>query len=278
MTPGALARWIGGAVLILILILAASSSTYTVQPGYRGVQVTLGRVSSVFKPEGFGFKPPFITRIIPTSIRQQTGKFVAECYSADLQQIRMDVRVLYRVPQAHVVELYRDYAGDAFTSLVEPRVAEALKEVTAVRTAEAIVQKREEVKSQTFEVVRRKIGDIIVIEDVVLEDMNLTAELETAIEQKMVQEQEAAKARFKQQQAEIEANTAVIRAKGEAESINLRGKALRENPGVIELQIVERWDGVTPLVVGPQATGSAMILPLGNLESGSRQPTASSAP
>ena len=99
----------------------------------------------------------------------------------------------------------------------------------------------------------------------VIQNVALSKELETAIEAKMVQEQEAARARFAQHQAETEANTAVIKAKGEAESINLRGKALRENPSVLELQIVERWDGVTPLVVGPGATNANMILPLGDV-------------
>jgi prohibitin 2 len=60
----------------------------------------------------------------------------------------------------------------------------------------------------------------------------------------------------------------VIKAKGEAESINLRGKALKENPSVLDLQVVERWDGVTPLVVGSGVSGANMVLPLGeeNLE------------
>jgi prohibitin 2 len=57
----------------------------------------------------------------------------------------------------------------------------------------------------------------------------------------------------------------VIKAKGEAESINLRGKALQENPSVLDLQVVERWDGATPLVVGPGAIGADLVLPLGNL-------------
>jgi prohibitin 2 len=65
----------------------------------------------------------------------------------------------------------------------------------------------------------------------------------------------------------------VIKAKGEAESIILRGKALRENPSVLELQIIEHWDGVTPLVVGPGATGANMMLPLGDFTTGS-SPTA----
>jgi prohibitin 2 len=111
---------------------------------------------------------------------------------------------------------------------------------------------------------------VLVIEDVVLENITLTKSLENAIEAKMVQEQEAARARFAQQQVEVEASTVVIKAKGEAESINLRGKALRENPSVLELQIVERWDGYTPLVVGQAATGADMILPLGDFISGSQ--------
>ena len=268
MSPRTITRLICGAVVIFVLIIAASSSTYVVEPGHRGVQVTLGRVSSVFKPEGFGFKLPFITRVVPQSIRQQTAKFEADCYSSDLQQIKIDVRVLYRVPEASIVSIFREYAGDPFQTLIRPRVAEAIKELTALRSAEVIVQKREEVKSRTFELARKKVGDLLLIDDIVLENINLTKGLENAIEAKMVQEQEAARARFAQQQAQTEASTAVIKARGEAESINLRGKALRDNPSILELQIVESWDGITPLVVGPGATGANMLLPLGTVRTG----------
>jgi len=268
MTPYTVGKLIGGAVLIFVLIVAAASSTYVVDPGHRGVEVTLGKVSPGFKPEGFGFKAPFVTTVAPQLIRQQTAKMEANCYSSDLQQVKIDVRVLYRVPQASVVAIFRDYAGTPFDSLIKPRVAEALNEITALRTAEVIVQKREEVKSRALDLARRKVGDFLVIEDVVLEDINLTNALENAIEAKMVQEQEAARARFAQQQAQIEASTVVIKAKGEAESINLRGKALRENPSVLELQVVEHWDGITPLVVGPGATGANMMLPLGDFGTG----------
>jgi prohibitin 2 len=203
-------------------------------------------------------------------IRQQTAKMVADCYSSDLQQVKIDVRVLYRVPESSVVAIFRDYLDEPFDSLVKPRVAEALNEITARRSAELIVQKREEVKSQALESARRKVGDVLVIEDIVLENINLTNALENAIEAKMVQEQEAARSRFAQQQAQTEASTVVIKAKGEAESIVLRGKALQENPSVLELQIIERWDGVTPLVVGPGATGANMMLPLGDFTTGTK--------
>lgn len=257
-------------MVIFVLILAGSSATYVVEPGHRGVEVMLGRVSPGFKPEGFGFKLPFVTTIAPQVIRQQTAKMVADCYSSDLQQVKIDVRVLYRVPESSVVSIFRDYRGNPFETLIKPRVAEALNEITARRSAELIVQKREEVKSQALESARRKIGDVLVIEDIVLEDINLTKALENAIEAKMVQEQEAARSRFAQQQAQTEASTVVIKAKGEAESIILRGKALQENPSVLELQIIERWDGVTPLVVGPGATGANMMLPLGDFSTGKK--------
>src|SRR5206468_303895 len=155
---------------------------------------------------------------------------------------------------------------------IKPRVAEAIKELTALRSAEVIVQKREEVKSRTLEIARKKVGDLLVLDDIVLENISLTKGLENAIEAKMVQEQEAARARFAQQQAQTEASTAVIKARGEAESINLRGKALRENPGILDLQIVERWDGTTPLVVGPGAAGASMLLPLGDVKTGGKSP------
>lgn len=270
MNPKSVIGLIAGALVIFVVVVAGSAATYVVEPGHRGVEVILGRVSPGYKPEGFGLKMPFVTRIVPQLIRQQTAKMTADCYSSDLQQVKIAVRVLYRVPESSVVAVYRDYAGEPFDALIKPRVAEALNEITARRSAEIIVQKREEVKSQALESARRKVGDVLVIEDLVLEDINLTDALENAIEAKMVQEQEAARARFAQQQAQIEASTAVIKAKGEAESIALRGAALRENPSVLELQIIERWDGITPLVVGPGATGANMMLPLGDFTTGSK--------
>ena len=47
------AKLIGVAILIFVIIIAASTSSYVVQPGDRGIEVTLGKVSPVFKPQGF---------------------------------------------------------------------------------------------------------------------------------------------------------------------------------------------------------------------------------
>ncbi|MFM2082292.1 MAG: hypothetical protein RL380_983 [Verrucomicrobiota bacterium] len=266
MTPTHLARLVGVAILIFVLVIISSAGTFVVEPGHRGVEVTLGKVSPVFKPEGFGWKTPFITHIVPVTIRQQTRELVADCYSSDLQQVKTELRVLYRVPEASVVKIYQAFAGDPFDSLVAPRVQEALKEVTAMQSAEQIVKKREEIKTKALAAAQIKIGEMLVVEDIVIQNIDLSHELETAIESKMVQEQEAAKAKFTQVKAQIEADTAIIRAKGEAESIKIRGEALKLTPAFIELQIVEKWDGKSPLVVGGESSGANVLLPMADLE------------
>lgn len=263
MSPQNMARTIGVAILIFLAAIMASSGTYVIQPGYRGVEVILGKVSPTFKPEGFGFKPPFITMISPVSIRQQTAEEKAECYSADLQQVSVVLRVLYRIPEGAVVKLFQGYRGDAFETLIAPRVQEALKEAAAQQSAEQIVKNRELIKSRALDLTRAKIGDLLVVEDIVVEDIVLTRELKQAIEQKMVQEQDAAKAKFTQQRAQIEADTTFIKAEGEAKSIVIRGEALKENPAFVELQIVDRWDGVAPRIIG---SGSNVLMTLPDLE------------
>ena len=221
MSSQGIARVIGVGLLLFSGLIMATSGTFVVKPGFRGIEVTMGRVSPDFKPEGFGMKAPFVTEIIPISVRQQTAEELAECYSSDLQQIRVDLRLLYRIPEASVVKLFQDYDGNPFESLVAPRVQEALKEVAAMQSAELIVKNREQIKTRSLEIARRKIGSLVVLEDIVIQNISLTRELEHAIEAKMVQEQEASKSKYFQQRVQIEADTAVIKAKG------LRGSANR---------------------------------------------------
>ena len=265
MNPSLLPKLIGIAVLMFVLILGSSTTTFVVEPGTRGIKVTLGKAADQFLPEGFGFKAPFITTIVPVNIRQKTQAVRADCFSSDLQQVMMDLRVLYSVPEQSVVQIFKQFAGDPFDSLIAPRVQEALKEVTASMTAVQIVKSREEVKQKALAAAKQKIGAMLTVEDIVIRNIELSHELEHAIEAKMVAEQQAAQARFTQLQTQVEAETAVISARGEAEAIKVRGEALKLNPAFLRLKIVERWSGKSPLVVPADAnnTGASLLLPLG---------------
>ncbi len=258
-------KWASVTIGGIFITFLALSSFFIVNPGHRGILVTLGSVSSDFKNEGVGLKTPFISKLIEVPVKQITAPSVAECYSSDLQQVNISLAILYRIPEQSIVKLYREYAGNVFEALIDPRVQEAIKEAVALETAESIVKKREQLKLKALDLARKKIGGLLVIEDLVIKNIGLSKELELAIEQKMVQEQEAAKAKFIQQKAEIEAKTAIIKASGDAEAIRIRGKSIKENPSVIDLQLIEKWNGVAPLVVGG-GKGANILLPLHDLE------------
>jgi prohibitin 2 len=226
---------------------------YIVPRAIAACSFTLGKVTSGFKSEGFGLKTPFISTVIPISVRQQTSAMQAAVISKDLQEVRTELKVLYRIPEGSAVQIYQQFKGDPFLSLIQPRVDEAIKEVTKEHTAQQIVQQRAAIKLRTLESARRKVGDMLTLVDVVVEEITLSKNLEAAIERKMVQEQEANKAIFEQQKAQIEAQIAVVRARGEAQSISIRGEAMSKNPELIDLEIVRKWNGRTPRVVGGNA-------------------------
>lgn len=252
----------GAGIILMVLVIVGGSATFIVPPGHRGVLVTLGKVSQDFKGEGFGVKTPVITKVTNLSIRQRTAQMQSTVISKDLQEVQTRIKVLYRIPETSVVQVFQQYKGDPFLSLIQPRVDEAIKEITKENTAQEIVQERAAIKVRTLENARKKVGSLLELVDVVIEDMSLSANLEAAIERKMVQEQEANKAIFEQQRAQIEAQIAVIKARGEAESIRIRGEALMDNPALIDLEVVRKWGGRTPRVVGGGVSGSRMILPL----------------
>ncbi|MBL9187299.1 MAG: prohibitin family protein [Opitutaceae bacterium] len=265
MNPNPVPKLIATAVVLFLVLIAASASSYIIEPGTRGLKVTLGKTAEDFLPEGFGLKTPFVTSIVTVNVRQRTQTVKSDCFSSDLQQVKIDLRVLFRVPETAVVQIYREFAGDPFDSLIAPRVQEAIKEVTALLTAEQLVKSREDIKKKTLIAAKQKIGSLLVVEDIVVRDIVLSNELEKAIEAKMVAEQQANQARFTQMQTQVEAETAVISAKGEAEAIRVRGEALRQSPAFLRWKIVERWNGRSPMVVpgGPEGSGAALLLPIG---------------
>ncbi len=248
------------AIAALVLMSMTMGCFYVVEPGQRGVRVTLGTMTDQFIPPGFGLKLPLVTDVWRVNVQQDTREVNSECFSSDLQQININLKVLYRIPEGSVVSVLRDYAGHPFEKLILPRVQEATKEVSALKTAADIVKTREQIKVAALAAARSKIGSLLVIEDLVIEDVKLSKELEQAIEAKMVQQQEAEKAIFKMQQAKTDAETLIIKATADAESIRIQGEALEKASRLVELKMVEKWNGVAPQVVG---AGSNILLPLG---------------
>jgi prohibitin 2 len=258
---------VGFAVVAVIAASLLMSSFTVVEPGHRGVRVTMGKVAPEALAEGVAFKWPLgVSRIEEVNVQQQKVEADAPCFSSDLQTVKLRYAVMYRLNPSQVVTLYQDYKGDPYESLVSPRVQEALKQVTAKYTAEALVQKREIVREETREMIRRAIGQQIEVVDFNVINIDLSDQLEQAIEGKMVQQQAALKKEFELNSERKEAEIVAVKAEAEAKAVKIRGEAIAANPAVMQFEIVKKWNGISPTVVvlgqDNAGSGAQVILPI----------------
>ncbi|MCS7063326.1 MAG: prohibitin family protein [Methylacidiphilales bacterium] len=248
--------------ILIVGVVLAFSCWKVVPPGTRGISVTLGKVDPVPRAEGLTFKKPFIEDIILFSVRQETVNGVADCFSSDLQTVKISYSVLFRVPPENVVRLYQNYAGDIFKSLIDPRVQNSIKQITALYKAEDLVKNRDKVKQDALLLVRESLSGLIEVVDIPLTNIALTDELQRAIELKQVMEQQALAKEYELQKAKKEAEITIVNARAEAEAVKIRGEALANSPRIIDLEIVKRWDGKAPSTVSVSQGGANVILPL----------------
>jgi prohibitin 2 len=249
-------------VVLLLVAVVARMSFHIVPPGNRGISVTLGKVAPQFLPEGLNFKMPFVTTVVDMPVKQITVASKAEVFSSDLQNIEIEYSVLYRLPEHKVVQLYQQYAGDPYQSLVEPRVQEILKQLTSTFRAEDLVKNRERIKLGLVDRISSAVEEMVYINDLTVTNMQLSKMLEDAIEQKVIREQEALAKSFELDKAKKEAEITIVKAQAEAESIKIKGEAIKAAPDVIQLEIANKWDGKTPQSVVTTTGGANILLPL----------------
>ncbi len=248
-----------GAGVVLLLLM---SSFHVVPPGHRGVSVTWGKVDPKVRGEGITFKKPFMERVYDVDVRQRTVEGQAGAYSSDLQTVLVAFKALYRIPEEKVVELFQKFQGDPYLSLVEPRIQEELKQTTSLFRAEELVKSREKIKVDLLDKVKRAMGGMLVLEDIPITNFDFTDELEKAIEQKTIREQEALAKNFELEKARKDAEITLVNAEAEAKSVKIKGEAIKASPEVIDLEIAKRWNGVTPQSVIVGKGGANVLLPL----------------
>lgn len=249
-------------ILIFCIILLLLTSYTIVPPGHRGIVVTLGKVDETVRGEGVAFHTPLISSLVKIPVQQITQTGETEVYSSDLQTIKVQFSVLYKIPEQSVISLYRDYRGDPYQSLILPRVQEALKQITTSYRAEDLLKHREKAKLEARDKIAKDIGSVIQVVDFVINNIDLTDQLEHAIEQKTVREQEALAKQFELEKVKKDAEMQIVSAQAEAQSVKIRGEALKESKGVVELEIIKKWDGKAPETVVTGQGGANILLPM----------------
>ncbi|MEE8298179.1 MAG: prohibitin family protein [Thermodesulfobacteriota bacterium] len=274
-------------VIIILVIVLATSAFVIVESGHVGVIVTLGAVQPKPLPEGFHLKKPFMDKIEQTDIRLTKAISKSVAASKDLQTVETQVSVQYSITGAVAPRTYqrigtRDVVA---ATVIGPAIQESVKAVTAQFTAEQLVTRRAEVKQQIQTAIEsfirvtledKDVPTALTIANVAITDFEFSEEFNKAIELKVRAEQEAlqainektrrvtqAEAGYQERKlaADGEAYEIEAASKAKADAIAREAKALKNNPQLIQLRLAEKWDGTLPRFTGGET------IPLINIDS-----------
>ena len=260
---------IGGAVVVgLIALTVIGGSFYTVDQGERGVILRNGAVVGTAEP-GLGFKAPIVDSIREINVQTQARVYEkVMVYSRDQQNANLQVSVNYRLASDKVEQIYSEFGGQdgIVTRLLDRQVPEEVKNVFGRFNAVTAIQERARLGMEIQDAIQKASNNtMLIVESVQVENIDFSDAYEKSIEQRMLAEVEVQKVQQNAEREKVQAEIAVIQAKAqadavklqgdaEAHAINARGKALRDNPALIELVQAEKWDGKLPTTMVPGQT------------------------
>lgn len=237
-----------------------TSCVIQVPAGHRGVLLRFGAVSGVLG-EGIHLVVPSVNRVELIEVRTQKEQAESSAASKDLQMVSATIALNFHVDPLGVDKLYQNVGTEYRSRIIDPAVQEALKVVTARYTAEELIRLRDKVKNEVqLDMTTRLAAYRILVEPsgVSLTNFTFSEEFNKAIEQKQVAQQTAEKQKYVLDQARLEAETAITKAKGVAEANRVSAQALQSQGGrlVLAKEWIEKWDGKLPTV---QGSGSMIV-------------------
>lgn len=240
---------IGGFILFILLIIAWPFGT--IGAGERGVLLRWSAVTGKVFDEGLFVRIPVSDRVIVMDVKIQKEQIEATAASKDLQSVTSIVALNFHINPDKVANIYQEVGADYKIRLIDPALQESVKASTAKYTAEELITKREQVREEIRNHVKDKLATRgIEVDDFNIVDFSFSRSFNEAIEAKVMAEQSALAAKNKLEQIKFEADQKIAEAKGKAEAIRIESIALKDNPQVLQLRALEKWDGKLPVVTG----------------------------
>lgn len=270
-------RFILPALLILVGISAAATSCTIIDAGNVGVVKHFGAVQSNTLGEGIHFIRPFgFATVTSISTKIMSGEADAKASSKDLQGVSTKVSVQYSINGSLAPRVLQRVGDESVVtaSILAPALQECVKSITSQYTAEQLITKRGEVKTNIETELRafidrtlaqKEIQGALQIASMAITNFEFSPEFNQAIEAKVKAEQDALKAenekRTRVTQAEASAAEVKLAAeatafqienesKARADAIKRESDALQANPALVQLRIAEKWNGVLPTYTG----------------------------
>ena len=246
--PGRVISLIIIGVFVLTFILSAFG---TIGAGERGVLLQFGAVQDKVFDEGLYFKIPFIQKVVRMDVKIQKDEIPASASSKDLQVVTSRIALNYHLDPSVVNKIWQEVGKNYNTRIIAPSIQEGVKAVTAKFTAEELITKREEVKEQIkANLTDRLFEHAIIVDEFNIIDFEFSPAFNDAIESKVRAEQLKLKADRDLERIKIEKEQMIAAAQGKAEAIRIEAQALIQNPKVVELRWIEKWDGKVPTYWG----------------------------
>lgn len=245
---------VGAIVIAILVVITLLSSFYTVPAGFVGIVTRFGAVNRTVPP-GFGTKFPLIEGVVQMDVRTQKDQTDAQAASSDLQEVTSTIAVNYNLDPQFASSVYQSVGTDYANILIAPAIQNIFKATTAQFTAEQLITNREQVRTQAEGALKAQLATYHV--DVLnfnIVSFNFSDQFNQAIEQKQVAQQQVETAKQLLAKAEVDAQTAVAQAQGQADA----QKALRDagslTPQYLEFLAIGKWDGHLPAVISGATT------------------------
>ena len=256
---------------LTVLFSFASSMFYVIESTERAVifykfgSTGLDK-KNVIKP-GFNFKAPW-NDLYKFDITDNLVEETIDVLDGSGLSINVDVTMNFHLDYDSVGEIYETYQFDYLRRLVRPVFRSTVRDVMGRYTAEEIYStKRAEVESLIQEEaseVLRKPGNNIVMKSLLIRSITLPAQIKSAIENKLQQEQEALAYQYRLEREKSEAERKRIEAKGEADANRIVSNSLTAN--LLKMRGIEATSKLAEspnskvIVVGSGKDGLPIIL------------------
>lgn len=262
-SPGGI-RFAAIAVVVLVLFLL-SNPIKVIPAGHVGVKDLFGIVSKSVLSPGVHVVIP-LTRVVRMSLQTQQLKETAEVPSQEGLMMDLEASLLFRLDPAKAAEIYRTVGRDYQSTVVEPQIRSAIREITATYDAKALYSSGREKIAQEISAYFTKLTKErgIITEAVLLRKIGLPAVVANAIQEKLKREQEAEQMKFVLQKEQQEAERKRIEAQGIADfqrivAIGLSSQLL-EWKGIEATEKLALSQNSKIVVIGNPKSGLPIIL------------------